>query len=78
MVRAERLHSIQDAADLLGVSRDVVERLMRSGELTWTRAGARRRIRDSELADYQDRNDIAHRETADRAQIGAERGRQRT
>ena len=78
MARAERLHSIQDAADLLGVSRDVVERLMRSGELTWTRAGTRRRIRDSELADYQDRNDVARREAARDAAVQAERGRQRT
>ena len=78
MGRAERLHSITDAALLLGVSRDMVERLMRSGELTWTRVGSRRRIRDSELADYQDRNDAARRETARDAQTQAERGRQTT
>jgi excisionase family DNA binding protein len=76
--RAERLHTILQAADLLGVSRDVVERLMRSGELSWTRVGARRRIRDSELADYQDRHDMARRDAARDAAIVAERSRQTT
>lgn len=79
MSRAERLHSIQDAASLLGVSRDVVERLMRAGELGWTRVGARRRIRDSELADYQDRHDVSARERVARdAELAAERGPQTT
>jgi len=76
--RQERLHTITEAADLLGVSRDVVERLMRKGDLAYTKVSARRRIRDSEIADYLDRNDSARRDVARDAAIAAERGRQRT
>jgi excisionase family DNA binding protein len=76
--RAERLHSIVQAAELLGVSRDSIERLMLAGELRWVRVGTRRRIRDSELAAYQDRHDAARRDAARDAELTAERSRQTT
>ena len=52
----------QEAADLLGVSRPFfIEKVLETGELPYRRVGKHRRIRLSELLDYQQR-DLAERE----------------
>jgi excisionase family DNA binding protein len=49
---ARPLLTINEAAAALGVSRDIVYTLMRSGELTYTIVSKRRRIRPAELDAY--------------------------
>lgn len=52
----------QEAADLLGVSRPFfIEKVLEAGDLPYRRVGKHRRIRLSELLDYQQR-DLAERE----------------
>lgn len=53
----EKHYTIAEVADLLSVSRDQVERLLRNGELRARRVGARRRIPASEVSRYLDAND---------------------
>ena len=48
----EKLYSIPELAELLSVSRDQVERLLRLEELDAIRVGARRRIPASSVRDY--------------------------
>lgn len=49
---AERLYSIDEAAALWSLSRDVIERLLARGELEFVRIGRRRRIPASSLEAY--------------------------
>ena len=52
----EKHYSIPELAELLSVSRDQVEKLLRTGELHSRRVGARRRIPASEVRRYLDEN----------------------
>lgn len=56
----ERLYTILEVAELWSVSRDLIEQLMRDGELEWVGLGSRRRIPASAVKRYQD----AHTERA--------------
>ena len=47
--------STQDAADLLGVSRPTVVKLLQSGEIPYTQPGRHRRIQLEDILDYQHR-----------------------
>lgn len=53
----ERLYSIVEVAELWGVSRDTIERLLSRGELRYIAVGPRRRrIPSSALAEYLEAN----------------------
>lgn len=45
----------QQAADLLGVSRPTLIRLLEAGEISYTTPGRHRRLRLSDVLDYRDR-----------------------
>jgi excisionase family DNA binding protein len=49
----ERMYRISEVAELWGLSRDTVERMVRRGYLRWVRIGSVRRIPASALAEYQ-------------------------
>jgi excisionase family DNA binding protein len=55
----------QQAADMLGVSRPFVVKLMEQGKLPFTKAGSHRRIRFSDLMAFKQANDKARRRTLD-------------
>jgi excisionase family DNA binding protein len=53
----ERLYTIAEVAELWGLSRDTIERLLARGELRYVSIGARRRrIPASALDEYVDSN----------------------
>lgn len=52
IVVAERLYSIDEAAELWSVSRDTIERLLGRGELRHVSIESRRRIPASALEEY--------------------------
>jgi excisionase family DNA binding protein len=52
--RAEELLSIEQAARLWSVSRDTIERLLRSGDLEFVRIGAHRKVTRSSMLAYVD------------------------
>jgi len=53
-----RLLSINQAAELLGVSRRTVYRLARRGDLVPSRVGERLRFRTNEIDEYLERNRV--------------------
>lgn len=53
-VEPQRVYlSTQEAADLLGVSRPTLVKLLQAGQLPYTQPGRHRRIRIQDLLDYQ-------------------------
>ncbi|MEZ0353763.1 helix-turn-helix domain-containing protein [Mycobacterium sp. pR1184] len=62
--------STQEAADLLGVSRPTLVRLLQSGEITYTKPGRHRRVRLEDVLAYQQR--IRKSRRNDLAAMGAE------
>lgn len=48
--------SINEAADVLGITRATVYRLLRTGELQSVRVGKRRKFRPEDLDAYLERN----------------------
>ncbi len=54
--------SSQEAADLLGVSRPYLIKLLDSGEIPYTRTGRNRRVRFGDVNSYRNRRDAERRE----------------
>ena len=61
LVAGDEELTTQEAADLLGVSRPTIVKLLDQGELRGRRVGARRRVRASAVAAYQARRDEVKR-----------------
>jgi excisionase family DNA binding protein len=64
IVVAERLYSIEEAAELWSVSRDTIERLLGRGELRHTTIANRRRIPASALEEFARAQGDPHRTRA--------------
>ncbi|MGB3409913.1 MAG: helix-turn-helix domain-containing protein [Microthrixaceae bacterium] len=56
----------QEAADLLGVSRPTVVKLVESGEIPFEQPGRHRRIRLADVLAYRERASVERREALDR------------
>jgi len=56
----------QEAADLLGVSRPTVVKLLESGEIPFEQPGRHRRIRLADVLAYRERASVEHRAALDR------------
>jgi excisionase family DNA binding protein len=55
----------QEAADLLGISRPTLVRLLEDGEITFQRRGRHRRVMLADVIDYQERARAKRRATLD-------------
>lgn len=64
------LLSTQEAADLLGLSRPTVVKLLESGQIAFTKPGRHRRLRLDDLLDYQRTSSVRRRRELD--SMGAE------
>ena len=56
----------QEAADLLGVSRPTLVKLLESGEIPFEQPGRHRRVRLTDVLSYRQRRSIQRRESLDR------------
>jgi excisionase family DNA binding protein len=61
-----RMMTTQEAADLLGISRPTVVRLMENGEIPYLRRGRHRRVMLADLLDYRERTRHNRREALER------------
>ena len=61
----EQVLSTQQAADLLGVSRPTLVAILERGELAYTQPGRHRRVRLSDVLDYQQRQRHTRRRVLD-------------
>lgn len=69
----ETVLTTQQAADLLGVSRPTLVKLLESGRIPFAKPGRHRRIRLEDVMDYQQRTAIARRQVlSDMTREGAE------
>lgn len=62
----------QEAADLLGISRPTLVRLLTEGEIEYSMRGRHRRLLLSDVLDYRDRARRERRETLDELATGGE------
>lgn len=56
----------QEAADLLGVSRPTLVKLLESGEIPFEQPGRHRRVRLTDVLSYRQRRSVQRRESLDR------------
>jgi excisionase family DNA binding protein len=52
--------TLEQAAELLAISRRTLDRLIKQGEIRYVRVGRHRRIRRADLADYLDGREMAN------------------
>ena len=73
LVPAGAMLTTQQAADILGVSRPHLSKLLKSGTIPFVSVGAHRRVRHADLMAYMDHRDAArHAALDDIARLGQE------
>lgn len=55
VIPRSKMLTTQEAADMLGISRPTLVRLLENGEISFTKHGRHRRVQLSDLLDYQSR-----------------------
>jgi excisionase family DNA binding protein len=65
LMQGNRALTTQEAAELLGMSRTYLTKLVDSGAIPSFRVGSHRRIRFKDIVDYQERRDAERQESMD-------------